>query len=374
MFSAERKFNICNLFIAVIAIAMVSPFSAFAADWPMWRCNAERTAVSDEKLPDKLYLQWMRECPPLEPAFWQVRQERLQFDLGYEPVVMGKTMFAGSSRNDSVFALDTDTGEEKWRFYAEGPVRLAPAVCDGRVYFAADDGNLYCLDARTGKLLWQVRGAPSNRKAIGNGRLISVWPARSGPVVADGRVYFTAGIWPFEGIFVYALDAQTGKQVWLNDSSGCMYIEHPHNAMSFGGPSPQGYLLINNGRLVVPNSRAFPAFYDLADGRLLHLEFGHGGGGSRPGGWFLAGGEDGRLCVDPGINTEIHDGGPHTIGQIGNSRKGKRLKSAMKHTMYRKVCPDGSTSVERNMISNRAFRESKVKYTRCLRPMAGCSL
>ncbi|OGV69804.1 MAG: hypothetical protein A2283_13080 [Lentisphaerae bacterium RIFOXYA12_FULL_48_11] len=236
---------------------------------------------------------------------------------------MGKTMFVGSSGNDSVFGLDTDTGAEKWRFYTEGPVRLAPAAWDNKVYFVSDDGHLYCLDAATGALLWKVRGSPSARKVMGNGRLISVWPARGGPVIADGRVYFTAGIWPFEGIFIYALDAQTGKTVWINDSSGCLYAEHPHNAMSFGGPSPQGYLLINNGRLVVPNSRAFPAFYDLANGKLLHLEFGHGGGGSRPGGWFLAGGSDGKLCVDPGINTEIHDGGPHTIGQIGNSRKGR---------------------------------------------------
>ncbi|MDD4871005.1 MAG: PA14 domain-containing protein [Kiritimatiellae bacterium] len=294
-----------------------------AADWPMWRCNAERTAITSETLPDTLHLQWVREYPPLKPAFWQVRQERLQFDLGYEPVVMGKTMFIGSSHNDKVFALDTDTGAEKWHFYAEGPVRLAPVALDNKVYFASDDGCLYCLDAGTGKLLWQVHGSPSNRKALGNGRMISVWPARGGPVLAGGRIYFTAGIWPFDGIFVYALDAQTGKPVWINDRSGYLYTEHPHNAMSFGGPAPQGYLLINNGRLVVPNSRAFPAFFDLATGKLLPLDFGHGGGGSRPGSWFLASTADGNLCVDPKINTEIHDGGPHTIGQIGNSRKGE---------------------------------------------------
>jgi outer membrane protein assembly factor BamB len=51
---------------------------------------------------------------------------------------------------------------------------------------------------------------PSERKLLGNGRLISTWPVRGGPVVADGRVYFAAGVWPFEGVFVYALDAETG--------------------------------------------------------------------------------------------------------------------------------------------------------------------
>ena len=75
-------------------MALVFPAgSALAADWPMWRCNPARTATSTEPLPEKLHLQWVREYPPLKPAFWQIRQERLQFDLGYEPVVLGKTLF-----------------------------------------------------------------------------------------------------------------------------------------------------------------------------------------------------------------------------------------------------------------------------------------
>ena len=44
---------------------------------------------------------------------------------------------------------------------------------------------------------------------LGNDRLISHWPARGGPVVADGVVYFAAGLWPSDGIYVYALDGRT---------------------------------------------------------------------------------------------------------------------------------------------------------------------
>ena len=44
--------------------------------------------LSSELLPETLHLQWVRQYPPLKPAFWQPRQERLQFDLGYEPVVL----------------------------------------------------------------------------------------------------------------------------------------------------------------------------------------------------------------------------------------------------------------------------------------------
>ena len=45
------------------------------------------------------------------------------------------------------------------------------------------------------------------RKAIGNERMISAWPARGGPVVSDDRVYFATSIWPFMGTYIWCLDA-----------------------------------------------------------------------------------------------------------------------------------------------------------------------
>jgi outer membrane protein assembly factor BamB len=310
----------------LIAICLAAT-NAFGADWPQWRCDARRSAASTQVLGDKLHLQWVRKYPALRPAFWQIRQRRLQFDAGYEPVVAGKTLFVGSSQNDSVVAIDIDTGRERWRFYADGPVRLAPTVVGPKVYFGSDDGRLYCLDAESGKLLWRRRAAPSSREVLGNGRLISVWPVRGGAVAAGERVYFAAGIWPFEGIFVCALDAATGRRIWVNDRCGSMYITHPHGAMSFGGLSPQGYLAVHKGELIVPCSRAFPAYFDLSTGKLKAFAFGHGGHGSQPGGWFFATGRRGEMLVDPEINTEIHDAGQQIIGQPGSSRKpGEKLQ------------------------------------------------
>jgi outer membrane protein assembly factor BamB len=301
--------------MAIAAFLLAMP--SLAADWPTWRYDAARTGSSPEPLAEALHLQWVRHEAPLRPSFWQVRQERVQFDLGYEPVVLGKTMFVGSSRNDRVTALDTETGREKWRFYTEGPVRLAPAAWEGKVYCASDDGFLYCLDAETGNLLWKHRAAPSRRRIVGNGRLISVWPVRGGPVVAGGRVFFAAGVWPFEGIFVWALDAETGKPIWVNDRCGAQYVKHPHNAMAFGGPSPHGYLLVRGNELIVPSGRAFPAYFDLETGKLLHFDFGYAGHGSRPGSWFVAASPAGEMLVDPELNAEIHDAGLQVLGQPG---------------------------------------------------------
>ena len=104
----------------------VAAAGAFGADWPQYRGDAGRSAASAERLPAKLHRLWARELPAPRPAF--PTEIRLRYDASYEPVVMGKTMFVPSMVTDSVTALDTETGRQRWQFFAEGPVRLAPVA------------------------------------------------------------------------------------------------------------------------------------------------------------------------------------------------------------------------------------------------------
>jgi WD40 repeat protein len=250
-------------------------------DWPTARHDAQRTAATPQHLAEQLHLHWVREMPRLTLAWPD--QPKLVFDRAYEPIVLGHTLYVGSSRTDSLLALNTRTGEMRWTFHADGPIRFAPAGWEGKIYFACDDGNLYCLDAESGKLLWKFRGGPSDRKILGNQRLISTWPARGAPVIADGTVYFAASIWPFMGIFIHALDARTGKVVWTNDGDGSLYIKQPHNADAFGGVAPQGHLVVADDKLLVPGGRSVPACYDRKTGKLVYFhlaENGKRGGGS----------------------------------------------------------------------------------------------
>jgi outer membrane protein assembly factor BamB len=258
--------------------------AARAADWPTWRHDAARSAASPQQLPARLHLQWIRVYPPLTPAWPD--QPKLQFDAAYEPVVAGKSLFVASSRTDSVTALDIATGAERWRFFADGPVRFAPAVWEDRVYFVCDDGHLYCLDAEKGTLRWKVRGGPADRRILGNGRLISTWPARGAPVLHDGKVYFAASIWPFMGIFIHCRDARTGAAVWTNDGDGSVYIKQPHNSDSFAGVAPQGHFVVSGERLLIPGGRSVPACYDLKTGKLLRYQLAENG--KRGGGAYVA--------------------------------------------------------------------------------------
>ncbi|HUS47053.1 MAG TPA: PQQ-binding-like beta-propeller repeat protein [Phycisphaerae bacterium] len=244
---------------------LVSASAATAGDWPQWRYNAGRTAYTPEALPPELHLQWVRELPEPQAA-WPPDQFKQQFDASYEPIVVGKLMFVASMVRDSVTAYDTETGQEKWRFYADGPVRFAPAAYKDKIFFVSDDGCLYCLEAASGKLLWKFRGAPLANRVIANWRLSSMYPARGAPVVYDGTVYFAAGIWPFMGTFIYALDAESGKVVWSNSGSGAIYVLQPHASPAFAGVGPQGYMVATRTHLIVPGGRSVPAGYDRKTG------------------------------------------------------------------------------------------------------------
>jgi outer membrane protein assembly factor BamB len=212
-----------------------------ASDWPMHRADAARSGYTADHLPARLKISWIRKAgSPPQPA-WSGRDTRMPFDLAFQPVVSGGLVFFGSSSDCTVYALDGRTGREKWTYITDGPVRFAPAVWQDRLFVVSDDGHLYCLGLRDGELLWKKRGGPSTDMVLGNDRLISRWPARGGPVIKDGIVYFGTGIWPSEGIYLYAVDASTGRTLWVNDSSGSLVLEQPHggNRARWWKPRPQ---------------------------------------------------------------------------------------------------------------------------------------
>ena len=248
-------------------------------DWPMYRADAARSGYTSNQLPANLEISWMRttDNPPV-PA-WSGRDTRMPFDLVFQPVVSKGLVFWGSSSECKVYAADAKSGAEKWSFYTDSPVRFAPAIWNDRIFVVSDDGYLYCLSIQDGKLLWKKRGGPNSEMVLGNDRLVSRWPARGGPLIKEGVVYFGAGIWTSEGTYLYALDAATGKVLWVNDSSGDLYINHPHSGnKAKSGVSVQGYLTIAGDSLVVPTGRATPAVFDRKSGKFKYFNLMKGAG------------------------------------------------------------------------------------------------
>lgn len=243
---------------------------ATAADWPTWRGDGMRSGASEQALPVDLKLQWSRFLGKPDPAFDY--HFRLCADESYEPVAAGGLVFVPSNITDSVTAYDLSTGVEKWRFITEGPVRFAPVVGGGVVYFGSDDGHVYALDASSGSLKWKTRGAPEDRpdhRMLVNSRMSSRWPVRGGPLLHGDTLYFGCGIWPAEGVFLVAVDPASGDVKWRN--AEIAQIDdglEEHGKMADIGLPPHGYLALIGGKVAMPSGRALAAFADPATGKL----------------------------------------------------------------------------------------------------------
>jgi outer membrane protein assembly factor BamB len=150
---------------------------------------------------------------------------------------------------------------------------LPPTIWKGRALVGSGDGWVYCFEAKTGRLLWRFRAAPAERLIPVYGQLLSTWPAASGVLVDDGTAlstvegtaYVAAGIVNYDGTYVYALDAATGKIKWQNNTSGHL------DRQARTGVSVQGHQLLYGGKLYLASGTSIsPAVYDARDGKCLN--------------------------------------------------------------------------------------------------------
>jgi hypothetical protein len=94
---------------------------------------------------------------------------------------------------------------------------------------------------------------------------MSTWPVASGVLVDEGVLYFAAGILNYDGIHVYALNAETGSIKWQNNTSGHL------DTKARTGVSVQGHLLLDDGKLYLAGGTSVsPAVYDAATGECLN--------------------------------------------------------------------------------------------------------
>lgn len=142
------------------------------------------------------------------------------------PIVVDQTLYVGSD-DKNLYALEVDSGRERWKFATEGQVRSTPAVSGGSVYFGSYDGQFYAVDAKTGALQWKfatdgerkfaakgLHGCKPREQIIPD-----AWDCYlSSPTVVDERVYFGSG----DGN-IYALEARSGKLLWKHATNGVVH-------------------------------------------------------------------------------------------------------------------------------------------------------
>jgi outer membrane protein assembly factor BamB len=130
------------------------------------------------------------------------------------PVVSGSNVYFGSG-DGNVYALDAASGKLNWKFQTGDVVHASPAVADSTVFIGSWDSYFYALDAATGKEKWRFKTGEDHE-------IYNQVGIQSSAVVADGMVYFGC-----RDSNLYALDARSGEKKWAYNNKGSWVIVSP---------------------------------------------------------------------------------------------------------------------------------------------------
>jgi len=161
----------------------------------------------------------------------------------------GETLFVTSAFG-ALYALETETGNQRWKQDLDAAGVAAPTVAGGIVYVVGGDSRAWAVNASTGRINWTFSGVPSDQSFAGGaspavGRTLAIFPFANGdvqavfrrggfnrwnasvsgtregfavnkiseitadPVIDNGRVY----VGNFSGR-IAALNATTGDRIW----------------------------------------------------------------------------------------------------------------------------------------------------------------
>ena len=224
-------------------------FEVSENDWPTYRGNIDRSSSTRVMLSNTIEQKW---------------RFRPESDYAPTPAIAAGGLIFISGLDGKTRAIKAANGKQIWQHKTPAAIRSSATVADRRLFVGSGDGRVYSLDAASGRELWRFRAAPVERLIPVYGSLASTWPVNSGVTVKDGIAYCAAGMIDHDGTYVYALDAETGRLRWQNNSSGHL------NREIRKGVSVQGNLAIDGDRLLLAGgNQVSPAPFNLESGECL---------------------------------------------------------------------------------------------------------
>jgi PQQ-dependent dehydrogenase (methanol/ethanol family) len=173
------------------------------ANWMMWRRTLDSWGYSPLNQINRANVQQLRLVWSRGMADGNTQEST--------PLVYDGVMYLPNS-GDYIQALDAKTGDFIWDYQRNLEGRRRDKNRNIAIYgnFIIDtsvDNSVFALDAQTGKLAWQTQILDPKKPAN----------ASSGPIIANGKVISGRQCQPGatnEGCIITAHDAKTGKELW----------------------------------------------------------------------------------------------------------------------------------------------------------------
>ena len=182
---------------------------AAAGDWPQWR-GMSRNGIS----PERVNAVWPTAGPRV---LWHAS---VGTGFSSPSVSLGRAYTLGNTTNqDTVWCFDAVSGQELWQHtypsqlgpqYYEGGPGSTPTVESNQVFTISKWGDVFCLDAAKGTVLWQ-------RDLRKDGFKPPRWGFAGSPLIWHDLVILNAGA---AGT---ALDRATGGVVWSSGTNAAGY-------------------------------------------------------------------------------------------------------------------------------------------------------
>jgi outer membrane protein assembly factor BamB len=200
--------------VILLVSAPVFVSAQTGGEWPQWR-GANRDGISKET---GLLKQWPEAGPPL---LWKSAGA----GMGYSSFAVSQgRLYTLGLRGDKeyVIAFDAATGKEVWATAhgsafrndrGDGP-RGTPTVDGDRVYSLGGAGDLSAIDAKTGRVVWQMNVL----QKFGGSNI--TWGISESPLVVGEKVLVNPG---GPGASVVALKKADGSLIWKSQSDRSGY-------------------------------------------------------------------------------------------------------------------------------------------------------
>jgi outer membrane protein assembly factor BamB len=204
--------SMISLALTGLMVLVVAGPSAWGADWPCYR-GPSHNGISQET-------DWSSNWGSAGPkVLWE---KSIGIGFATTAVAGGRVYNSGNSdkKTDTVYCFDAQTGQELWKHSCpcpllpnsyEGGTLSTPTVDGAKIYTLSKIGDLFCLEAASGKVLWHKQLDKEM------GFQLPTWHFSSSALIAGDMLLLNMGT---AGL---ALNKNTGEPLWQNGKGKCGY-------------------------------------------------------------------------------------------------------------------------------------------------------